>query len=266
MSEAPKAFITGASSGIGAETARVLTGRGWEVAIGAREKVKRINKLADELNDMGGNAHVVMGDITDSKDRKIIVDDVSDWSPEIDALVLNAAGGLEPWIKVQGMEPREYAQLINNESQVALAEGFVPVLTENGAIVYVTSHWSHVYDKVKMPPFEDYDIVASTKFAGESSLRRELLDKAATEPERMARLIVVTGGIVLGTSVGTMAERRYPEFTAQQAAYGNVVELNEMASRVAEAASNTELPSGTTLVVGADLDTFLKNEKLEEEV
>ncbi|MDP9457328.1 MAG: SDR family NAD(P)-dependent oxidoreductase, partial [Actinomycetota bacterium] len=42
------AVVTGASSGIGAATARALAGAGFEVALGARRE-ERIEKLAGEL-------------------------------------------------------------------------------------------------------------------------------------------------------------------------------------------------------------------------
>jgi short-subunit dehydrogenase len=240
----PKAFVTGASRGIGAETAKALARNGWDVAIGVHDKVPRATKVADFIRSLGVSAEVIAGDITKPEERARIIDDVSNWAPELlDGLVLNAAGGLE-----RDAEP-DYAMAINRDAQVALARGFMPVMSPGSAIVYTTSHWAHLYGQVELPPF-DYDPIASTKKLGEEALR-------GLQPELSrqwdTRLIVVTGGLVTGTFVGDHAVRRHPEFTAAQRAIGNVISAEEMGLRIAEAVMNPVLPSGHTEVVGAPL-------------
>jgi NADP-dependent 3-hydroxy acid dehydrogenase YdfG len=47
--------VTGASSGIGEATARLLAGRGAAVVLGAR-RTERLDKLAQEIRDQGGRA------------------------------------------------------------------------------------------------------------------------------------------------------------------------------------------------------------------
>jgi len=85
------AVITGASSGIGAATARALAGAGFTVALGARRE-ERIEKLAGEL---GGHAKVL--DVTDRGS----VEEFASWVASLGGatvLVNNAGGakGLEP--------------------------------------------------------------------------------------------------------------------------------------------------------------------------
>jgi 3-oxoacyl-[acyl-carrier protein] reductase len=156
----PKAFVTGASRGIGAEAAKALAEGGWDVAIGVREKEPRAKKVADYIKSLGVSTKIIKGDITIRTDRARITDEVSEWAGDLDGLVLNAAGGLE-----RDAEPG-YALAINRDAQVALARGFKPVLTPGAAVVYTTSHWAHLYGQVELPPF-DYDPVASTKKLGE---------------------------------------------------------------------------------------------------
>lgn len=78
------AVITGASSGIGAATARALAGDGFQVVLGAR-RVERIERMAAEV---GGEAFAL--DVTDPDSVEELVARV----PRCDVLVNNAGGAL----------------------------------------------------------------------------------------------------------------------------------------------------------------------------
>jgi NADP-dependent 3-hydroxy acid dehydrogenase YdfG len=82
------AVVTGASSGIGAATARVLAGAGFRVVLGAR-RLERLEEIAAEV---GGEALAL--DVADSASVERFADRVHD----CDLLVNNAGGalGLEP--------------------------------------------------------------------------------------------------------------------------------------------------------------------------
>jgi NADP-dependent 3-hydroxy acid dehydrogenase YdfG len=56
--------ITGASSGLGEATARLLSAQGASVVLGAR-RVERIQSLANELTGNGGKALAIPTDVTD---------------------------------------------------------------------------------------------------------------------------------------------------------------------------------------------------------
>ncbi|WP_436795488.1 SDR family NAD(P)-dependent oxidoreductase [Actinospongicola halichondriae] len=88
MSHAPVAVVSGASSGIGAATARLLAADGWDVVVGAR-RTDRIDALADEI---GGRAHPL--DVTDLASVEAFCDTID----ECRLLVNNAGGavGVEP--------------------------------------------------------------------------------------------------------------------------------------------------------------------------
>src|SRR6476660_3353794 len=83
---APVALVTGASSGIGASTARRLHALGYRVYAAAR----RMDRMAD-LADLGVTA--VSTDLTHDADMVALVDRIVDESGRIDVLVNNAGYG-----------------------------------------------------------------------------------------------------------------------------------------------------------------------------
>ena len=85
------AVVTGASSGIGAATARALAAAGFDVMLGAR-RVERIQELAASIGP-AASAHQL--DVTDPSSVGAFCDSVG---PECRLLVNNAGGavGLEP--------------------------------------------------------------------------------------------------------------------------------------------------------------------------
>ena len=85
--------ITGASSGLGEATARMLSAHGATVVLGAR-RVERIVALADELNRAGGKALALQTDVTRHEDVQRLVDTAVETFGRIDVLVNNA--GLMP--------------------------------------------------------------------------------------------------------------------------------------------------------------------------
>ncbi|WCR11891.1 SDR family NAD(P)-dependent oxidoreductase [Paracoccus stylophorae] len=83
-------FITGASSGIGAETARQAVAGGWNVALMARSREK-LTALAGELGDA---ALAVPGDVTRMDDLDECVGRAVDRFGGLDAAFANAGRGM----------------------------------------------------------------------------------------------------------------------------------------------------------------------------
>lgn len=84
-------FITGASSGIGAATARAAAGAGWNVALFARS-AEKLSELAGKIGD---GALVVTGDATNSGDLERAIAQTADRFGGIDAAFANAGRGLD---------------------------------------------------------------------------------------------------------------------------------------------------------------------------
>jgi NADP-dependent 3-hydroxy acid dehydrogenase YdfG len=81
--------ITGASSGIGEATARVLGERGAKVVLGAR-RVAALDAIAAELRDRGGQAIVCATDVTRRDDLERLVGTAVAEFGRLDVLVSNA--------------------------------------------------------------------------------------------------------------------------------------------------------------------------------
>lgn len=130
-----KALVTGASSGIGAATARRLTSEGWQVYAVAR----RADKL-EQLAEQEGIIPVV-ADITDPEQVAGVVTRIQD-DGGIDTLVNNAGGALGVDSVAQGsLEDWRWMYEVNVLGTLAMVQAFLPMLRDHGegTIVNVTS-------------------------------------------------------------------------------------------------------------------------------
>lgn len=128
----PTAVVTGASSGIGAATARALGAAGFHVVLGAR-RVERCEEIAKEID---GTALSL--DVTDRESVRAFADAV----PEAKLLVNNAGGakGLEPVADADEDDWR-WMWETNVAGTLRLTQAFLPKLraSGDGHIVTVTS-------------------------------------------------------------------------------------------------------------------------------
>jgi NADP-dependent 3-hydroxy acid dehydrogenase YdfG len=100
--------ITGASSGLGAETARHLSKAGAKVVLGAR-RLDRLETLASEL---GLDAGAILGtDVTDRSQVKALVDRAVELHGRIDVLINNA--GLMPSSMLDKLHVEEWDRMID---------------------------------------------------------------------------------------------------------------------------------------------------------
>ncbi len=86
------AVVTGASSGIGAATARKLAQQGLRVILVARRR-NRLEQLADEIRSSGGQAEVISADLTQEADRNQVYAQIEAKYGQVDVLVNNAGLG-----------------------------------------------------------------------------------------------------------------------------------------------------------------------------
>jgi NADP-dependent 3-hydroxy acid dehydrogenase YdfG len=90
MTDQRTLLITGASTGIGAATARQAVGAGWRVVLSARSEDK-LHALSQELG--AEQTHVVRCDVTDWGDQQRLVAETIDRFGRVDAAFANAGFG-----------------------------------------------------------------------------------------------------------------------------------------------------------------------------
>lgn len=104
------ALITGASSGIGAATARKLAKAGVKVGLAAR-RVERLTALQDEITADGGTALALEMDVTDTQSVEDAVAKLAQNFGPIDILFNNA--GLMPLSDIDQFKTDEWHRMVN---------------------------------------------------------------------------------------------------------------------------------------------------------
>ena len=146
MQQPPKtgrglAVVTGASSGIGAATARRLAAEGYHVVAAAR-RAERLGPLAQEITMAGGLATAIETDITVDASVDALAATVADLGSPLTVVVNNAGGAL-------GLDPVEAADLpkwramyeVNVLGTVRVTRAMLPRLVASaaGTIVVIGS-------------------------------------------------------------------------------------------------------------------------------
>lgn len=167
------AAITGASSGIGAATARALAGDGFEVVLGAR----RLERLEEVAGEVGGEA--VELDVTDPES----VERFAERLPRCDVLVNNAGGalGLES-VADADEEQWRWMYEANVLGTMRMTKALLPRLIESGD--------GHVVAVTSIAGFESYRGGAGYIAAkhGQRSMLRNLRLELLGEPVRVTEV------------------------------------------------------------------------------
>ncbi|KDP90978.1 MULTISPECIES: SDR family oxidoreductase [Clavibacter] len=129
--------ITGASSGIGAATARAAAAAGARVVLAARRE-ERIRQLAAEI---GGDAIAVRCDVTDASDVAALAQAALDAFGRIDVLVNNAGQGLQSSVEALALDDLRAVLELNLVAPLATMQAVIPTMRAQGtgAIVNVSS-------------------------------------------------------------------------------------------------------------------------------
>jgi NAD(P)-dependent dehydrogenase (short-subunit alcohol dehydrogenase family) len=129
-----RALITGSTSGIGAQCARVLAGEGVSVVINGRNS-ERAEAVANDIRAAGGDASVVLGDVTTEDGCGAVISGAIDAFGGIDILVNNVGNPTQEahpsWFDASPDEwVADFHQ--NTVAAVRLIHSLVPAMKERG--------------------------------------------------------------------------------------------------------------------------------------
>ena len=143
------AFVTGASSGLGAQFARTLSRAGAAVVMASR-RLDRLKDLRSELEGEGGDAHAIELDVTDVDSIKSAVAHAETEVGSIDILVNNA--GVSTAQRIQDATEEDFDFMFNTnvrgaffvaqevgKRMLARAVGAAPGTYTGGRIVNIAS-------------------------------------------------------------------------------------------------------------------------------
>ena len=136
------ALVTGASSGIGRATARMLAANGARVAINFHRNQAGAEAVRQEIADAGGNAIIIQADVARTSEVQSLVDQTIDKFGPVDILV-NNAGSLVERLRILELTEERWDEVIdlNLKSAFLCCRAVAASMIERktGAIVNVSS-------------------------------------------------------------------------------------------------------------------------------
>lgn len=161
------AWITGASSGIGAALARDVAGRGAHVVLSGRDEAR----LAEVAKDCGESL-ILPFDVRDDEALAKAIDKAIAWKGGVDLAIANA--GVSQRSRALKTDMQVYRDIIDIDltAQIAFSQGLIGHLTErgSGALAFISS----IAGKVGVPMRTAYSAVKFGLAGYGDALRAEL--------------------------------------------------------------------------------------------
>ncbi|WP_409199513.1 SDR family NAD(P)-dependent oxidoreductase [Methanobrevibacter sp. DSM 116169] len=132
------AIVTGATSGMGRETAKLFAKEGAKVVITGRNE-KRAKEVVDDIEKNGGEAIYLIVDMTDLNEVGKIIDKTVDAYGTVDILFNNAGMlSLNPLLEVS-LEEWNKVFNVNVTAALILAQKVAPIMKEKGKGVIINT-------------------------------------------------------------------------------------------------------------------------------
>jgi clavulanate-9-aldehyde reducatase len=224
------AAITGASSGIGAATARALARAGAAVAVGARRN-DRLEELVDEIEGNGGRAVALSVDVADEDAARRFATETNEQLGRLDILVNNA--GVMLLGPVEGADTEEWRRMIDANVYGVLycTHAALPIMREQGGghIVNVSS----VAGRVAGANTAVYNLTKFGVTAFSEALRQEALHSRV-------RVTAVEPGFVETELQSHNSEQVQQGISSVMERIGDVLQAEDIAEAILYAVSQPE--------------------------
>jgi short-subunit dehydrogenase len=164
-------LVTGASSGIGAATAKILAGHGLHVILAAR-RLERLIGLKAEIEESGGRVDILPTDLTQEDQRQSLFDKVKATVGHLDILINNAGLGWYGYYSEMPWETAREMLALNVSASMHLTSLFLPGMRKQG-----TGHIINIGSIAGSFPNQGVAVYSATKSfldAFTSSIYREI--------------------------------------------------------------------------------------------
>ena len=133
-------LITGASTGIGAALARAFAAQGARVAVHYNASANAAEGVAKAIHDAGGEAFLIRGDVTRSKETARVVEESANHFGRLDGLI-NNAGLMVARVTYADMTDEHYDAVmdLNARSVITACKTAIPWLKKNGGFIINTT-------------------------------------------------------------------------------------------------------------------------------
>jgi NADP-dependent 3-hydroxy acid dehydrogenase YdfG len=163
--------VTGASAGIGRETALLFAREGARVAVGAR-RLDRLETLADAIHASGGDVLVMSLDVSRRDEVRGFIEATVGRFGRLDVLVNNAGYGLGGRVEETPAEAYERLMQVNYLGTVYGCQAAVPIMRRQGRGVIINV--SSIVGKRALPGGGAYAATKAAQVSLTEALRTEL--------------------------------------------------------------------------------------------
>lgn len=204
--EGKKAIVTGSSSGIGEAIAKRLAQEKAQVMLQGRNE-KELKRIHKEINDAGGRAEYVTGDLSDDQAANEVVQKTLKKYGSVDILINNA--GAFPNTTWMGTTSKSWNDLFNLNvvSAVRMIQGFLPKMKEKGwgRIIQISSIVG-----ISPPQFQpEYSVTKAADINMTISLARDLAGTGITVNTISPGPIATSGTVELFHTIAK--EKNWPD-------------------------------------------------------
>ena len=250
------ALVTGASSGLGAASARALAAAGASVVLNYNSQAAPAQALADEINAAGGNAIALAGDVSKEADVERLFEQTLETFGYLDILVANS--GLQKDAPVLEMTLEDWNTVIgvNLTGQFLCARSTLRIFNRQGIREGVSRaagkiiHMSSVHQLIPWAGHVNY----ATSKGGVEMLMRSLAQEVSHQKIRI-------NGIAPG-AIRTAINRDVTQGAAEQELlklipYARVGDAEDVANAVVWLASDaSDYVVGSTLFIDGGMSLY----------